>query len=121
MIPDRVYKVCHDTDTISSEMAKDPTQAPGDVWKRLYEEYDKDSHSDKEVESHKSEITEEDLKRAYECGNWGPTRPSELFLRVRRQLSGILHIGLRALLCRCITMPFVHFHDLLLVPSLALL
>lgn len=81
MIPDKVYELCHGTETVSSEMAKNPDQAPGDVWKKLYSKYESDTKHNIE-KNQTTEITEEDLKRAYECGNWGPTHPSETFLKV---------------------------------------
>jgi hypothetical protein len=81
MISDKVHKLCNATDTVSSEMAKDPTLAPGDVYKKLYGHFDTDKSTEKERD-HKGEISEADLKRAEECGNWGPTKPSKLFLRV---------------------------------------
>jgi hypothetical protein len=81
MISDKVHKLCNGTETVSSEMAKDPTLAPGEVYKKLYGHFDSDKSTAKERD-HKEEISEADLKRAEECGNWGPTKPSELFLRV---------------------------------------
>jgi hypothetical protein len=83
MISDKVYKLCTSPESVSSLLAKDPTLAPGDAWKKLY-----GGHAAGEKESkataraHRDQITPDDLKRALECGNWGPTQPSELFLRV---------------------------------------
>lgn len=83
MISDKVYKLCKSKESVSALLAKDPTMAPGEAWKKLF-----GGHSAGEKESkstaiaHHHKITPEDLKRALECGNWGPTQPSELFLRV---------------------------------------
>jgi hypothetical protein len=82
MISDKVYKLCHATETVSSEMAKDPTLAPGDVYKKLYGHTDSIKITGK-ARDYKEGISETDLKRAEECGNWGSTQPSELFLQVR--------------------------------------
>ena len=61
-------------------MAMDPAAAPGDIYKKLYAHHDSNKSTEKERD-HKGEITEEDLRRAEECGNWGPTKPGELFLK----------------------------------------
>ncbi|KAI9834684.1 MAG: hypothetical protein M1826_000086 [Phylliscum demangeonii] len=81
MISQTVYDLCHGRETISSELARDATLSPGSIAKRLY----RDGERPRLVEpSFKppSSATAEDLQRAAECGNFGPTRPSELFLRV---------------------------------------
>jgi hypothetical protein len=83
MISDKVYKLCTSKESVSALLAKDPTMAPGEAWKKLY-----GGHAAGEKESkataraHRDQIAPDDLKRALECGNWGPTHPSELFLRV---------------------------------------
>lgn len=83
MISDKVYKLCTSNESVSALLAQDPTMAPADAWKKLY-----GGHAAGEKESkgtaiaHRDTHTPEDLQRAFECGNWGPTRPSELFLRV---------------------------------------
>lgn len=84
MISDKVYKLCTSTETVSSLLAKDPTLAPGEAWKQLYGgDNGGEKESQSTAEANRDDITPDDLKRAYECGNWGPTKPSELFLRVR--------------------------------------
>lgn len=83
MISDKVHKLCASTRSLSAVLAQDPTLAPGEAWKKLY-----GGHATGEKESantarkHGDEIRPEDLQRALECGKWGPTKPSELFLRV---------------------------------------
>ena len=81
MISEKVYKLCHEAETVSSEMAKDPSLAPGDIYQRLYARHDQSQVANKESQNGK-EITQEDLERAAQCGNWGPTKPSATFLRV---------------------------------------
>lgn len=83
MISDKVYKLCTSPESVSSLLAKDPTLTPGEAWKKLYDghaAWEKDSKDT--ARAHRDQIITEDLKRAAECGKWGPTQPSELFLRV---------------------------------------
>ena len=86
-ISDALYKFCQSNVTVTSEVAKDPSQKPGDVFKHLYhegrildeaEELKKPDHS-KDIHDY----GEEALQHAFECGKWGKTRPSRLFLQVR--------------------------------------
>lgn len=83
MISDKVYKLCTSSESVSTLLAKDPTMAPGDAWKKLYGGYAAGKKESKATaRAHRDTLTPEDLKRAQECGNWGSTQPSELFLRV---------------------------------------
>ncbi|KAK6596158.1 iq calmodulin-binding motif protein [Botrytis cinerea] len=83
MISDKVHKLCTSQETVSSLLAKDPTMAPGDAWKQLYGGHAAgEKESKNEARRHRDTITPEDLQRALECGNWGPTQPSELFLKM---------------------------------------
>ncbi|KAG4025551.1 hypothetical protein MFRU_055g00240 [Monilinia fructicola] len=83
MISDKVYKLCTSKETVSSLLAKDPTMAPGDAWKQLYGGHAAgEKESKNEARRHRDTATPEDLQRALECGNWGPTQPSELFLKM---------------------------------------
>lgn len=83
MISDKVYELCTGTESVSSLLAKDPSLAPQDAWKMLFKE---DPVGEKEsvstAKANRDEITPEDLERARDCGKWGPTEPSDLFLRV---------------------------------------
>jgi hypothetical protein len=102
MISDKVYKLCTSSESVSALLAQDPTLAPGDAWKQLYGGHlagQKESESTARV--HRDTITQDDLKRALECGNWGPTQPSELFLRVSNApRSQLIHNNI----FRCTTM-----------------
>jgi hypothetical protein len=83
MISEKVHTLCNGTESVSSMLAAEPTMAPGDAWKALYGKHEAGKDvSTSTAKAHRDEITSEDLQRAFECGNWGPTRPSELFLRV---------------------------------------
>jgi hypothetical protein len=84
MISEKVFKLCTSTESVSSLLAKDPALAPGEAWKKLYGHHAAGEKESKSVaRAHRDEVTPEDLKRAVGCGKWGPTQPSELFLRVR--------------------------------------
>jgi hypothetical protein len=88
MISDKVYKLCNGTETVSSLIAKDPELAPGAAWKQLYGEHAAGhKESVATARDHRDAHTAEDLKRARECGKWGPTEPSELFLKVCHNLT----------------------------------
>ncbi len=79
MISEKVYKLCTSDKSISAELAKDPTQAPGEVSKTLF---GSDALDHDEVKPPKeAKAGTEDLERAYQCGKWGNTRPSDLFLK----------------------------------------
>lgn len=84
VVSDRIYELCNSTESVSAMLAKDPTMAPGDAWKKLYGHHvGKDSGSHSAGGSGERRTVEEALEKAARCGKWGPTQPSELFLRVR--------------------------------------
>lgn len=81
MITARVYRLCHADMTVSAELARDPTQVPSKVFHDLYERH----HAENPGAEVKDATDEADaLRRAAECGNWGASQPSELFLKVSR-------------------------------------
>jgi hypothetical protein len=89
MVTDRVYNWCKQSDTVTSELAKDPSQCPWKIFKDLYETHDHTLHPQKSVDSVStpsdvvSPTQEKDqLQKAFSCGNWGSSVPSELFLKV---------------------------------------
>lgn len=82
MVSEKVLDFCQRKTTISSELARDPTLAPGHVVKKLY---GTDVADHAELKHFKEpRASAEDLEKAYQCGKWGSTRPSELFMRVRQ-------------------------------------
>lgn len=81
MISEKVYTLCTNKESVSKLVAADPTLAPGEAWKKLYGHEKHDSKAT--AKKHRDAHTAEDLERAYNCGQWGPTKPSELFLKVR--------------------------------------
>lgn len=80
MVSQKVFDFCQGKTTISSELARDPTIAPGHLVKKLY---GTDVADHAELKHFKEpRASAEDLEKAYQCGKWGSTRPSELFMRV---------------------------------------
>jgi phosphatidylserine/phosphatidylglycerophosphate/cardiolipin synthase-like enzyme len=80
MVSETVLQLCQGTQTVSSEYAKDPTRAPGDIVHELFRSAQKPSSSSHaELGNHSATL--EDLERVRQCGQWGPVQPSELFLR----------------------------------------
>ena len=82
MISEKLYQLCRSEQTVSSELAEDLAQSPGTIVKRLYGENTQTPNVSESASSAKQVASPEDLQRAYECGKWGATRPSDLFLRV---------------------------------------
>lgn len=86
MISDRVYKLCTSPGNVSSLLAEDPSLTPGEAWKKLYGGHAAEGKVESAVAGDSRDIvTREDLKRTAECGKWGPTQPSELFLQASLQ------------------------------------
>lgn len=80
MIPQKVYDLCQSGKSVSAELAKNPGEAPGKAAKRLFGvSIEEDVLGERQRRP--TEATD-DLQHAFECGNWGATRPSDLFLRI---------------------------------------
>ncbi|KAJ7771657.1 hypothetical protein B0H16DRAFT_191133 [Mycena metata] len=83
MISPKVYDLCTSTETVSSLVAQDPHLPPGDAYKKLYGGHTAGpKESIAKAKEHREVHTADDLKRARDCGKWGPTQPSELFLKL---------------------------------------
>ena len=83
MISDKVYKLCTSKDSVSALLAADPNLSPEEAWKNLYGSQATGERNCKAAaKDRRDQATPADLQRAFECGNWGPTKPSKLFLRV---------------------------------------
>jgi hypothetical protein len=80
MIPQAVYEFCRGDLSVSSELAKNPTLSPHDACKKLFGVDPDDQKVTKKVDT--SNEASDDLQQALQCGKWGKTRPSDLFLRV---------------------------------------
>jgi hypothetical protein len=82
-ISDRLYELCTSDESVSAVLARDPTVTPDEAWKRLYGKLEGKRAAKKLLDgvTHGSS-DEEVLAQTARCGKWGPTQPSELFLRV---------------------------------------
>ncbi|KAI1326230.1 phospholipase D/nuclease [Xylariaceae sp. FL0255] len=86
-ITDRVYNWCQAKDSVSSLMAADPNLTPGEAWKTLFGKSSSRPSSggkghDGDKQSSFKHLTAEELDRARQCGKWGSSQPSDLFLRM---------------------------------------
>ncbi|KAJ5667673.1 uncharacterized protein N7477_006243 [Penicillium maclennaniae] len=80
-----IYALCKQSQTVTSELARQPSQCPAAVFKKLYGNHhhvlsiSRDTFKGLSAE----EFHEKNkLQRAHACGNWGSSEPSELFLHV---------------------------------------
>ncbi|KAF3041791.1 hypothetical protein E8E11_004013 [Didymella keratinophila] len=78
-ISDKIYGYCTTPQSISSELTKNPSEEPTQVADALY------GGEHLAITEHKSHVrypaSPAELQRARECGNWGHSQPSELFLQ----------------------------------------
>ena len=84
MVSQKVIALCQSSVTVSSELARNPSLVPGSVAKKLYVE-DNANHTRNHIQNQRLrelDASAEDLRKAYECGKWGTSKPSELFLKV---------------------------------------
>ncbi|KAL2262262.1 hypothetical protein VTK26DRAFT_1944 [Humicola hyalothermophila] len=83
-VTDRIVHLCTSPTSVSSLIAEDPNLAPGDAWERLYGTRVLKSISETYDSAWEPNPPDEvdELARATKCGNWGPTKPSELFLKI---------------------------------------
>ena len=81
MIAPKVVKLCKNGLSISDELAKNPSQGSSRICEKLFH-----IESDQDIGQNNYPPTEEDgisdLETAAECGSWGASKPSELFLKV---------------------------------------
>lgn len=80
MIPQLIYELCRGDLSVSSELARNPALSPHDACKKLFGVDPNDRKATKKVDTSKQAAG--DLEQALQCGKWGKTRPSDLFLRV---------------------------------------
>ncbi|KAL2672404.1 hypothetical protein Neosp_013113 [[Neocosmospora] mangrovei] len=81
MISKRVFDLCQVQETVSSTLAKDPYQAPGDIVKRLYGGQEHARQPTDASDTNEPVASANPLELALKCGRWGPTEPSALFLQ----------------------------------------
>lgn len=86
MIPRKVYELCHQPETVTSELARDPSQCPTKLFHKLFEGHHLSSLHKHESDSSSESASEyenlDDLQKARACGNFGSAEPSNLFLQV---------------------------------------
>ncbi|KAJ5241510.1 uncharacterized protein N7469_003101 [Penicillium citrinum] len=87
MVTSKALKLCNSAETVTSELAADPSQTPSLLFKRLYGSHHHLGHHG----ARDSKVTQEEaakfdaadaLEKARACGKWGSTEASELFLQV---------------------------------------
>lgn len=83
MISEKVRKLCASQESVSTLLARDPTLAPGEAYKQLFGKHTDAEHGDKSTAlRNRDQHTPDDLLYAEQCGKWGATQPSKLFLKV---------------------------------------
>ena len=78
-ISDEIYRFCRDPSSVLSELTQNPSQEPALLVKKLYGA-ERIAITKRKAHSQQPASPEE-LQRARECGKWGPSEPSELFLQ----------------------------------------
>ncbi|KAK8079554.1 hypothetical protein PG997_007372, partial [Apiospora hydei] len=78
-----LVQLCQEPESVSSRLAKQPDLAPGDVWKKLYSRHERQLSKARDIRDiGKGSLADGELEKARQCGKWGPTEPSDLFLRL---------------------------------------
>lgn len=80
MPSETVIQLCRDPRTVSATWAKDPSKAPGDIIKELYGDLPRGAHRGSATTKDQAASTETQ-QQALQCGNWGSSTPSPLFLQ----------------------------------------
>lgn len=82
-ISDKLLKLLTSQESVSTLLAQDPSLTPGEAWKKLYGHHVGRLGDTPSINDLGKHVPSEDaLHKAAEAGHWGPTQPSELFLRV---------------------------------------
>jgi hypothetical protein len=76
-----VVKLCQAEETVSSEIAQNPSLSPGDVSTKIYGKREATGKPSRDADNELNPASADDLKQAFSCGRWGPTQPGDLFLR----------------------------------------
>lgn len=79
-ITDKILGFCRESRSVSSEYAHDHTKPPGHYAEQLYGKEQKDVTEQRPPHMRKP-LSQEEILRARQCGNWGISEPSELFLQ----------------------------------------
>ncbi|KAK3352582.1 hypothetical protein B0T25DRAFT_606549 [Lasiosphaeria hispida] len=86
-LSNRLVELCTSSQSVSSLLAENPNLPPGEAWDRLFGSWKdpKPANHDARKENGSGQPegeSEDELRKAAKCGNWGPTQPSELFLKI---------------------------------------
>lgn len=81
MISDKLYQFALSDKSVSSELAENPDQSPGEIVNRLFK-HKQEATGDNPERPTREDSEEANLQRALDCGNWEGQRPSNLFLKV---------------------------------------
>ena len=87
-ISERLHQLCNSTESVSFLLARTPEMSPGDAWKKLYG-HGASEKSDRPSSKEADTPARTGVDRVAECGKWGPTKPSELFLTVSSQFGTV--------------------------------
>lgn len=79
-ISDKIFQFCTESKSVSSEYAKDTAKTPGHYAERLYGK-ELPAVTEHQPPHLRQPPTKEDIARARQCGSWGDSEPSELFLQ----------------------------------------
>ncbi|POS78376.1 hypothetical protein DHEL01_v203230 [Diaporthe helianthi] len=91
-VSDELLKLLTSPDSVSTLLAQNPSLSPGEAWMNLYAHHiGKLGKRRPTDDSGKRLASEEALHKAAEAGHWGPTQPSELFLRIYHDAISTLH------------------------------
>jgi hypothetical protein len=106
MIPPNVYHWCRNGKSVVDQVAANPSEAPSQAAKRLFGVNIEQDLTGEHLKDPETGQTKDDLQHAFECGNWGPSRPSDLFLQVRcpastraRRATALLNLCRRTTTC----------------------
>jgi hypothetical protein len=91
MISEELHDLCTDGDSVSYLLATNSKLSPGEAWNSLYGHRHASIHVDtteEEIQIADDAVKHNDTQRAQECGHWGSTKPSDLFLQVSRFWQG---------------------------------
>ncbi|KAH6612007.1 IQ calmodulin-binding motif protein [Boeremia exigua] len=78
-ISDKIYRYCTSPASVSSQLAQEPSQEPARLADGLYG--GQHEAITEEETPFRQPTSLEELERARECGNWGGSEPSKLFLQ----------------------------------------
>jgi hypothetical protein len=79
---DRLYELARSDKSVTSELAKNPKESPGEIAHTLYSHLRHEGIGDKSQLLSKQSGLIADLQTVLECGKWGDQHPSDLFLKV---------------------------------------